>query len=140
MKFMQRGADRAKVEAEKKLEKRLIGESHWRAVYDDSVFSKEKPRRARVVYESSYLKMPKDDADGGALVGRRSFKSFNKQTELASVEAETRFRDTQSAQLEKRTTIDDAEMAKTLASKRDTQDDRVQSLRETNKRPKRSRN
>ncbi|KAJ2460894.1 hypothetical protein GGF42_000547 [Coemansia sp. RSA 2424] len=142
MKFMKRSADRAKVDADKKLEKRLISESQWRAEYADGVISKERPK-ARVVYEPSYLQMPKEDDDEGdrtAYVGRRSFKSFNKRTDQVNAEVESQLRESEAKMLEKKMALDDIAMAKSLSSsKRDPQDDKVLSLREKNDRLKRSR-
>ncbi|KAJ2682350.1 hypothetical protein IWW39_006036 [Coemansia spiralis] len=137
MKFMQRSADRAKVDAEKKLEKRLISESQWRAVYADGVISKERPK-ARVVYEPSYLQMTKDEGSSSAIVGRRSFKAFNRQTDQVNAEVESQHRHQQAEREEEKMAIDDIAMAKSLAGKkRDPQE--VVSLRERNGQSKRSR-
>ncbi|KAJ2040597.1 hypothetical protein IW146_001632 [Coemansia sp. RSA 922] len=136
MKFMQRSAARAKVDEEKKLEKRLISESQWRAVYADGVISKERPK-SRVVYEPSYLQMPKDEGGSSAYIGRRSFKAFNKQTDQVNAEVESQLRDQQAEQEEEKMATDDIAMAKSLAGiKRDPE---VVSLRERNGRSKRSR-
>ncbi|KAJ2909189.1 hypothetical protein GGI21_002132 [Coemansia aciculifera] len=141
---MRRSADRAKVDAEQKLEKRLINESQWRAVYADGVISKERPK-ARVVYEPSYLQMPKEDnGEGGEnskYVGRRSFRSFNKKTDQANAEVESQLRESEARLLEEKMALDDVAMAKSLArNKRDLQDsDNTLSLREKNDQHKRGR-
>ncbi|KAJ2156325.1 hypothetical protein GGF46_005264 [Coemansia sp. RSA 552] len=115
MKFMQRSEDRAREDAEKKVEKKRIDESHWRAVYADSEDTGSKPA-VRVVYEPSHLRMPTGDtavrADGtpssgggsggsssGSAYGRRSFRSFNAQVEEAGREAEQQQRDESEARM-----------------------------------------
>ncbi|KAI8325995.1 hypothetical protein GQ54DRAFT_307975 [Martensiomyces pterosporus] len=153
MKFMQRSADRAKADAEKKLERKMISESHWRASYPDDVVPEEKPK-VRVIYESSYLRMPKGDttvrADGtathgssgsgaGAFVGRRSFRLFNKQVEQLSEESAAQQREEESELREKRLAVDDETMAKALAGNASSSQKEPASLRERNKRYKRKR-
>ncbi|KAJ2746507.1 hypothetical protein GGI20_001282 [Coemansia sp. BCRC 34301] len=142
---MKRSADQAKVDAEKKLEKRLISESQWRAVYADGVISEERPK-TRVVYEPSYLQMPKDDGsddnggDCSAYVGRRSFKSFNRKIDQVNAEVECQFRENEAKLREEKMALADIAMAKTMSSnKRDPQDDKALSLREKNDRHKRTR-
>ncbi|KAJ1773250.1 hypothetical protein IW138_000811 [Coemansia sp. RSA 986] len=87
MKFMQRSADRAKADAEKKLERKMIDESHWRAVYSNDVVSEERPK-VQVIYETSYLKMPSESAlaANDTAVGRRSFNSFKQNAEALKSE------------------------------------------------------
>ncbi|KAJ2663162.1 hypothetical protein IWW48_001483 [Coemansia sp. RSA 1200] len=87
MKFMQRSADKAKADAEKKRERKMIDESHWRAVYPEEVMSEERPR-TRVVYETSYLKMPsgKTSTTKETMIGRRSFNSFRQNAEALKLE------------------------------------------------------
>ncbi|KAJ2806146.1 hypothetical protein H4R20_001804 [Coemansia guatemalensis] len=130
MKFMQRSEDRARADAEKKIEKRRIDESHWRATYTDDVVAEGKPR-ARVVYETSYLKMPAGDTavrgDGTTgyssgdisdtiALGRRSFKSFNTRVEEESQESATQQRSEHAAQSEDSMAIDDSALAETLSN------------------------
>ncbi|KAJ2083138.1 hypothetical protein H4R24_001051 [Coemansia sp. RSA 988] len=130
MKFMQRSEDQARADAEKKIERKRIDESHWKVTYTDDVVSEGKPR-ARVVYETSYLKMPAGNTavrgDGTAgysssdindtiALGRRSFKSFNSRVEEETQELATRQRNEQAAQNEDSMAIDDSAMAETLSN------------------------
>ncbi|KAJ1963474.1 hypothetical protein GGI12_002032 [Dipsacomyces acuminosporus] len=165
MKFMQRSADRAKADAEKKLEKKRISESHWTASYSEDIVPEEKTK-VRVVYETSYLKMPKGsttvrangspsthsagcssssssngDGDGAkAFVGRRSFKSFNKEVEKIGEEAAAQQLEQLTEEREKLLTIDDQAMARTLAaSASSTNPEASASLRAMNKQFKRKR-
>ncbi|KAJ1733106.1 hypothetical protein LPJ61_001720 [Coemansia biformis] len=127
MKFMQRSADRAQADAERKVERRRIDESHWRATYADDVVGEDRAR-VQVVYEPSYLRMPGGDtavrgdgtqagargSDGASVtVGRRSFKSFNAQAEDASRESNARQRDEHAGRME----VDDAAMAEAVPSR-----------------------
>ncbi|KAJ1790975.1 hypothetical protein LPJ59_005069 [Coemansia sp. RSA 2399] len=84
---MQRSADRAKADAEKKLERRMIDESHWRALYSNDVVSDERSK-VRVVYETSYLKLPSGSASEaqGIVMGRRSFNSFKQNADALKSE------------------------------------------------------
>ncbi|KAJ2708166.1 hypothetical protein H4R19_004826 [Coemansia spiralis] len=128
MKFMQRSADRARADAELKVERRQIDESHWRATYADNVVDESRPR-TQVVYETSYLRMPGGDTavrSNGAVsgsssasvaVGRRSFKSFNAQVEEESRAAEAQQRDQYTEQIESRMTVDDETMAEALSKR-----------------------
>ncbi|PIA19551.1 hypothetical protein COEREDRAFT_5381 [Coemansia reversa NRRL 1564] len=130
MKFMQRSEDRARADAEKKIEKKRIDESHWRATYADDVVAEGKPR-ARVMYESSYLKMPAGDTavrgngttgygsgeiNDTLALGRRSFKSFNARVEEESRESAARQRSEYAAQNEDNMVIDDSTMAEKLSN------------------------
>ncbi|KAJ2822533.1 hypothetical protein IWW50_004169 [Coemansia erecta] len=147
MKFMQRSEDRARADAERKIEQKRADESHWRATYADDVFSESKPR-THVVYEPSYLKMPSGDtavrsdgtrgggSSGDVALGRRSFKSFNAKVEQTSTDAETRQRDEQTAQFEKSMGVGDEEMAAKLSKPKK----QPTSLRERNSQHKRKRN
>ncbi|KAJ2503440.1 hypothetical protein GGH96_000230 [Coemansia sp. RSA 1972] len=148
MKFMQRSEDRARADAEQKIEQKRVDESHWRAIYADSVFSKSTPRT--VEYETSYLKMPSGDTavksdgtrgEGGnssIALGRKSFKSFNVQVEQANKDVEMRERDEQG---EKTTIVDDEEMAKKLSTSRSNEpkEPKPVSLRQRNSEHKRKR-
>ncbi|KAJ2680751.1 hypothetical protein GGI25_000386 [Coemansia spiralis] len=146
---MQRSADNAKVAAEKKLERKMIDESHWRATYPDDVVSKERPK-LQVVYETSYLKMLPGSSTVGSdsgtgiggrdsiVAGRRAFQSFNQPVETSNAETgqsvqqseddeESESRRTLSARLDNG--ISSAHNAKPQSS-----------LREKNKQLKRKRN
>ncbi|KAJ2362111.1 hypothetical protein H4S01_004943 [Coemansia sp. RSA 2610] len=151
MKFMQRSEDRARADAERKIEQKRADESHWRAIYPDEIFSESKAR-TRVIYEPSYLKMPVGDTavrgdgsrgDGGSgnvALGRRSFKSFNAQVEQAAKDVEARQRDEHTAQFEQREGVNDEDMAAALSTKPSAADKRPTSLREQNGQAKRKRN
>ncbi|KAJ2551444.1 hypothetical protein IWW35_002806 [Coemansia sp. RSA 1878] len=148
MKFMQRSEDKARADAEQKIEQKRVDESHWHAIYADSVFSKSTART--VEYEPSYLKMPSGDTavksdgtrgEGGntsVALGRRSFKSFNVQVEQANKDVEMR------GEQEGVSTVDDEEMAKKLTTSRSNEpkerQDKPVSLRQRNSEHKRKRN
>ncbi|KAJ1890141.1 hypothetical protein LPJ66_007650 [Kickxella alabastrina] len=141
MKFMRRSADRAKADEEQKQEKKTISESHWRATYADTVIPEERPKK-RVVYESSYLKMPRvDDGSSSATnLGRRSFKAFNKQTDLVNAEYEAKVHEQELDQEQKQMEVDDKAMAKALSGdkpKRTKPQQPAGSLREQNEQLKR---
>ncbi|KAJ2667183.1 hypothetical protein IW148_000284 [Coemansia sp. RSA 1199] len=147
MKFMQRSEDRARADAEQKIEQKRVDESHWRAIYADDVFSQT--TQQKVEYETSYLKMPSGDTavksdgtrgDGGnksVALGRRSFKSFNAQVEQANKDVEMRQR---GDQVEQVNTVDDEEMATKLTTSQTTKEDKPVSLRQRNSEHKRKRN
>ncbi|KAJ2611189.1 hypothetical protein H4S08_003274 [Coemansia sp. RSA 1365] len=130
LKQMKRSEDRARADAEKKIEKKRIDESHWRATYADDVVTEGKPR-ARVMYETSYLKMPAGDTvvrgngttgyssgdiNDTLALGRRSFKSFNARVEEQSQESAARQRDEYAAKNEDNMAIDDSTMAEKLSN------------------------
>ncbi|KAJ2235885.1 hypothetical protein IWW45_002225 [Coemansia sp. RSA 485] len=114
MKFMKRSAEQAKLEEENKLEQKIISDSHWRATYSSSDVPEERPK-TRVVYVSSYLKMPQtDSSSAGKGTGRRSFKSFNKKTEKANEEVEKNIRAEQMGEEEKRAEEEDRKLAEAM--------------------------
>lgn len=114
MKFMQRSATRAKVEEEKRLEQKLISESHWTATYDDSLSNRQVKPKQTVVYESSYLKMPETSSESGVAVGRRSFNSFNKDIEQLGEESVQRQKDELVRLREEKMSVDEDTMAQAL--------------------------
>ncbi|KAJ1724548.1 hypothetical protein LPJ53_001194 [Coemansia erecta] len=141
MKFMKRSAEQAKINDEKKREQKVISESHWRATYASSDMPREKPK-TRVVYESSYLKMPKEGPSGDQVdIGRRSFKSFNKETDKLNEEYEERQRAEKLVEEGKKMAVDDQNMAKVLGSSKEsrTRPAPPTSLRERNAEHKRRR-
>ncbi|KAJ2383089.1 hypothetical protein GGI05_005432 [Coemansia sp. RSA 2603] len=138
---MRRSAEQAKISDEKKREQKVISESHWRATYASSDMPHEKPK-TRVVYESSYLKMPRDGPSGDQVdIGRRSFKSFNKVTDKINEEFEERLRTEKLEEESKKMAVDDQNMAKVLGSskKSRTRPAPPTSLRERNAEHKRQR-
>ncbi|KAJ2548393.1 hypothetical protein EV175_004850 [Coemansia sp. RSA 1933] len=84
---MKRSVEEADRKAKEELKIKMIDDSHWRAVYSDSVLSKERPK-VRVVYETSYLKMPSGSASAaeGTATGRRSFNSFKQNADALKSE------------------------------------------------------
>ncbi|KAJ1645024.1 hypothetical protein LPJ64_003356 [Coemansia asiatica] len=140
MKFMKRSAEQAKLEAENKLERKIISDSHWRATYSSSDVPEER-LKTRVVYESSYLKMPQTDSSSvNRGIGRRSFRSFNKKTDQVNEEVEKTIRAEQMSEEEKRTEEEDRKMAEALAKTKASRARAVPtSLREQNQQHKRRR-
>ncbi|KAJ1932495.1 hypothetical protein EC988_009438, partial [Linderina pennispora] len=93
---------------EKTRQKRQISESHWRATY--KALPAKAVSKPKVIYDSSYLNMP-----GSAVgVGRRSFKSFNKKIEKQAEDEVAQKKERRIEETERRNTVDDSAMAKTL--------------------------
>ncbi|KAI8617741.1 hypothetical protein BC830DRAFT_1054126, partial [Chytriomyces sp. MP71] len=105
MKFMQRSAQaeiRSKLEEEKA---KSVSEAHW--VLGDGKDEASSSRPAvKFVLESSYLEFTETP-----IVGRKLFKSFNKEIEALSQTQAAEQRLARSEQIDKRKSISDKDMA-----------------------------
>ncbi|KAJ2725319.1 hypothetical protein GGI07_001327 [Coemansia sp. Benny D115] len=114
MKFMKRSAEQKIAEQSKKKGENLANESQWRAIYSTEVVPESAPKKKKVVYESSYLKMPSASSLGGIAIGRRSFKQFNKETDKANAEFDASVRDQELQDEQKKMAVSDHKMAEAL--------------------------